>query len=173
MRNTIPKPSNPLQSRGGFPTPYPSHRPGSTRCSWLGTPHPPWRLLHVPDNIQYFTSWDFQEIQGNHNFCSTSLLKRTLLISGKSLRSYRSQKTMQCWKSEIVQKQLGFTSKLMSQGFNFHLRKPIFHCHCITHLWRCQFRNHQKPLIFTIYSPHWFAKSMPKKEQKTTVHTIH
>ena len=161
-----PNPPTPFNPGEGLPSPFPSHRPGPAGCSWPATPYPPPLLSHVPANIQYFTSWSFQEIQRNHNFCSTSLLKRTLLISGKSLRSYRSQKTMQCWKGELVQKQLGFTSYLMSQGFNFHLRKPTFQRHCITHLWRCQFRNHQKPSIFTIHSPHWFAKSMPQKRQK-------
>ena len=80
MLNTIPKPSNPLQIQGRVSLPFPSHRSGSAGCSWLGRSHPPSLLSHVPTNIQYFTSWDFQETQGNHNCCSMSLLKRTLWL---------------------------------------------------------------------------------------------
>ena len=55
----------------------------------------------------------------------------------------------------------------MSQGFNFHVRKPTVHLHRGTHLWRCQFRNHNKPLILTLYSPHWFAGRMLQKQKET------
>ena len=102
-----------------------------------------------------------------------SPLKGTLFVSGKSLQSSRLQRTMQLWKSEIVEKQLRTGFKLMSQGLNFHLQILLSF---VSVLHMCEDVNSE----ITTTHIHFYSrftspvcKEYAPKTRKTKLHTLH
>ena len=124
-------------------------------------------MLHVLANIQYFALWDLPNITENHQILQYVLAK-THIFDFAGIRCNRTlhQKSCNYRKAKLLKNDNDFHQNWSTHASKSTSKNQIFIIILLHDCEDADFKSIKKRQGFTLYSPHWFAKSMPLKTTK-------